>query len=248
MRIDGRQADEIREVKITRNFQKFAAGSVLIEMGDTKVICSASIENKVPQFLRNSGQGWITSEYSLLPGSTEERTKREVASGRLSGRTYEIQRLVGRSLRAIVDLSSIGEKTIWIDCDVLQADGGTRTASITGAWFALFDSLLTLKTNNEVLPVKDYLAAISVGIVDDNLLLDLNYHEDSRASVDMNLVMTGQSKFVEIQGTAEGVPYDQNQLQDLLELGKSGINNLIRIQQEYASEFFKNRLTNKGLG
>lgn len=248
MRNDGRNTDQMREVKITRNYQQFAAGSVLIEFGNTKVICSASIEQKVPPFLRNSKSGWITAEYSLLPGSTPERTQRDSSRGRVSGRSHEIQRMIGRALRAVVDLRTLGESTIWIDCDVLQADGGTRTAAITGAWFALFDALLALDRNKKGFPVKDYLAAISVGIVDGKELLDLDYSEDSQASVDLNLVLTGQSKIVEIQGTAEQNPFSLDRLNSLLAIGQKGIDYLIGLQQTYVGDFFRDHFKQTGLG
>src|SRR5512136_385519 len=205
-RSDGRGADALRPVKITRNYLKHAEGSVLIEMGDTKVICSASVEERVPQFLRKTGRGWITAEYSMLPRSTHTRTARDSLTGRGSGRSFEIQRLIGRSLRSVTNLDGFGERTIWIDCDVIQADGGTRTASITGAFVALVDAFRKMVKNGmiEKIPIKDSVAAISVGKVDGEVLLDLDYEEDSRAEVDMNVVMTGDGKFVEIQGTAEG--------------------------------------------
>lgn len=207
-RIDGRQADQLRPVKITRNFIQHAEGSVLIEVGGTKVICTATIEDKVPIWLRGSGQGWITAEYAMLPRATPQRNIREVTKGKPSGRSQEIQRLVGRSLRSVVNLTALGEKTVWIDCDVIQADGGTRTAAITGAFVALADALAVVaKDDQEPLPLYDYLAATSVGIVDNQLLLDLCYQEDSRAAVDMNLVMTGNGQLVEIQATAEGAPF-----------------------------------------
>lgn len=241
MRIDGRKADEMRPFTITRNFQKFSSGSVLVEFGDTKVICSASIENKVPLFLRGKRQGWLTAEYSLLPGSTAERTQRDSSRGKVSGRSHEIQRLIGRSMRAIVDMAALGERTIWLDCDVLQADGGTRTASVTGAWFALADALMTLDKTNNGFPIKDYCAAISIGIVQDQVLLDLNYAEDSQASVDLNLVLTGSEKIVEIQGTSEMAPFEFSRLNEILEMGKKGIAQLISIQKDYMGEYFKNR-------
>lgn len=203
-RSDGRGPKALRPVRITRNYLKHAEGSVLIQIGDTKVICSASVEERVPPFLRNTGKGWVTAEYSMLPRSTNTRTPRDKGGG--GGRAFEIQRLIGRSLRSVADLSAFGEKTIWIDCDVIQADGGTRTASITGAYVALVDAFQKMVRNGDVekVPVKDSVAAISVGKVDGEVLLDLNYEEDSKAEVDMNVVMTGSGKFVEIQGTAEG--------------------------------------------
>lgn len=238
MRSDGRQPDKLRPVTITRRYIKRAEGSVLIEVGDTKVICTASVENKVPPFLRNSRQGWITAEYGMLPRSTDTRMQRESTRGRVSGRTHEIQRLIGRSLRSVVDLSKIGERTIWIDCDVIQADGGTRTASITGACIALFDALTYMRKNKDIdnMPLKDFVAATSVGVVNGQVLLDLNYIEDSRADVDMNIVMTGSGKFVEVQGTAEEEPFTAEQMQEMLSLAKAGINELIKIQRGYLGE------------
>lgn len=230
-RIDGRQADQLRPVKITRNFIQHAEGSVLIEVGGTKVICTATIEDKVPIWLRGSGQGWITAEYAMLPRATPQRNVREVTKGKPSGRSQEIQRLVGRALRSVVNLTALGEKTIWIDCDVIQADGGTRTASITGAFVALADALAVVaKDDQEPLPLYDYLAATSVGIVDNQLLLDLCYQEDSRATVDMNLVMTGNGQLVEIQATAEGAPFSHQELEVLLSLGGKGISELVAFQ------------------
>lgn len=238
MRNDGRQADKLRPVTITRRYIKRAEGSVLIEVGDTRVICTASVENKVPPFLRNCGQGWITAEYGMLPRSTDSRMQREASRGKVSGRTQEIQRLIGRTLRSVVDLTSLGERTIWLDCDVIQADGGTRTASITGACIALFDALTYMRKNNDIrtMPLKDFVAATSVGIVNGQALLDLNYHEDSKAQVDMNVVMTGGGQFVEIQGTAEEDPFSEEQMQKMLALAKSGIAELIQIQRSYLGE------------
>ncbi|RMH31618.1 MAG: ribonuclease PH [Nitrospirae bacterium] len=233
-RSDGRQVNEIRPVKITRPFTKYAEGSVLIEMGDTKVICTASVEEKVPPFLRDKGQGWITAEYGMLPRSTHDRSAREASKGRQGGRTLEIQRLVGRTLRAVTDMTQMGERTVWIDCDVIQADGGTRTAAITGSFIALADAFGKLCAD-QILPhrpLKDYLAAISVGKVNGQILLDLAYDEDSLAEVDMNLVMTGQGRFVEIQGTAEQAPFDKTDLDAFLTLGWTGIQSLIKLQQE----------------
>lgn len=238
MRNDGRQPDKLRPVTITRRYIKHAEGSVLIEVGDTRVVCTASIENKVPPFLRNSGQGWITAEYGMLPRATDTRTQREVSKGHVSGRTSEIQRLIGRSLRAVVDMTKLGERTIWLDCDVIQADGGTRTASITGACIALFDALTYMRKNNDLgaMPLRDFVAATSVGIVNGQILLDLNYIEDSKAEVDMNVVMTGSGKFVEIQGTAEQEPFSAEQMQSMLAAAKGGIDELIRIQRSYLGE------------
>ncbi len=238
MRADGRKQDEFRSIKITPGYLKFTPGSVLIEMGDTKVICAATVENKVPPFLRGGKKGWLTAEYSLLPQSTEKRTIREVARGKIAGRTSEIQRLIGRSLRSVVDLAALGEKTVWIDCDVVQADGGTRTAAITGAFIALVQAMRFLQKKGELktFPVKDFLAAASVGIVAGEPLLDLNYAEDFAAEVDMNVVMTGQSRFVEVQGTAEGAPYTRENLDYLLDLATLGIEELINLQKEILGE------------
>jgi ribonuclease PH len=234
MRRDGRKNHEIRKVKIQRNFLETAEGSVLISMGNTRVICTATIEDKVPPFLKDQKKGWVTAEYSMLPRATQTRTYRESSTGRVSGRTHEIQRLIGRALRSVVDLSGLGERTIWIDCDVLQADGGTRTASITGAFICLADALRYAIRNGliEKTPLKDYLAAISVGVVHGEPMIDLCYHEDSSAEVDMNVVMTGNGQYVEIQGTAEGLPFSRETLDSLLTLAGEGINNLIQIQKK----------------
>jgi ribonuclease PH len=233
-RIDGRQRDEIRHVNVTRPFIKHADGSVLLEMGDTKIICTASIEEKVPPFLRDKGQGWITAEYAMLPRATHERTPREASRGKQSGRTLEIQRLVGRALRAVTDMSVMGERTILIDCDVIQADGGTRTASITGAFIALVDAFVKLQDQKllKKIPLTDYLAAVSVGKVGGELLVDLCYEEDSMAEVDMNLVMTGQGRLVEVQGTAERGTFGKNELDDFLTLGWDAIQRLVKLQKE----------------
>ncbi len=238
MRADGRKNNEVRSVKIQRNFVESAEGSVMISMGNTKVICTASIEDKVPPFLRDQKKGWITAEYSMLPRATQMRTMRESTIGRVSGRTHEIQRLIGRALRSVVDLSGLGERTIWIDCDVLQADGGTRTASITGAFICLSDALKYALRNGliERTPLKDYLAAISVGVVRGEPVIDLCYSEDSTAEVDMNVVMTGSGKFVEIQGTAEGIPFSKTSLDSLLKLAEGGITDLINIQKRLMEE------------
>lgn len=233
-RIDGRNEQELRPVKITRNFIKHAEGSVLIEVGETKVICTATIEEKVPPFVKGTGKGWITAEYSMLPRSTKSRNIREAAKGKIGGRTHEIQRLVGRALRSIVDMEALGERTIWVDCDVIQADGGTRTASITGAFVAMVDAMAKLVANGTIakIPLTDYLAATSVGKIDGQILLDLNYVEDSRAQVDMNLVMTGNGKFVEVQGTAEDQPFSREELDELLAYAEKGIQSLIQIQKD----------------
>ncbi len=232
MRVDGRKADELRKLRITRKYIKSAEGSVLIEMGDTKVICTATIDNAVPPFLKGRGTGWVTAEYAMLPRSSAQRIQRERSKG--GGRTYEIQRLIGRSLRSVVDMAGLGERTVLIDCDVIQADGGTRTASITGAYIALVDGLRHLQKEGIVtsIPVKDYLAAVSVGIVGGKPMLDLCYREDSVAEVDMNLVMTGRGKIVEVQGTAEGDPFTRAELGKLLALGGKGIRALVRRQKE----------------
>lgn len=233
-RVDGRQIDEMRQVKITRNYLKYAEGSVLIEVGNTKVLCAATVEDKVPPFLKGSGEGWITAEYSLLPRSTQTRNIREAAKGKLTGRTHEIQRLIGRALRSVVDLKALGEKTIWIDCDVIQADGGTRTASITGAFVALVDAINSVYTNpDKPFPVKDFIAAASVGILASNeAVLDLCYTEDSAAMVDMNVVMTGGGQLVEVQGTGEKRPFSRSELDQLLKLAEQGITALIDYQKD----------------
>lgn len=238
MRVDERRNDELRKITITKDYIKHAEGSVLIEVGDTKVICTATIEDKVPPFMRGQGKGWVTAEYSMLPRATETRNVRESSKGKLSGRTMEIQRLIGRALRSVVDLEKLGEKTIWLDCDVIQADGGTRTASITGAFVAMADALGKLKHKNgwNKLPIRDYLAATSVGIVGGELVLDLSYVEDSSARVDMNIIMTGKGEFVEIQGTGEESPFSYEQLQGLLELGKKGVEELISQQKAALGE------------
>ncbi len=234
MRPDGRKNDELRNLKIVRKFIKTAEGSVLIEMGDTRVICTASIEDKVPNFLRDKKKGWITAEYGMLPRSTSARIMRESTSGRVGGRTHEIQRLIGRALRAIIDLEMLGERTVWIDCDVIQADGGTRTASISGAFIALNDALQNALRNGliERNPIKDYLAAVSVGIIKNEPRLDLCYIEDSAADVDMNVVMTGEGKIVEIQGTAESAPFSRDMLNKMLSLAEKGIGEIIKTQRE----------------
>lgn len=233
MRIDGRTNDQLRKVEITRNYIETAEGSVLIEVGKTKVICTASVEERVPIFLRNTGQGWITAEYSMLPRATHTRTIRESSRGKVSGRTMEIQRLIGRALRSVVHLKDLGERTIWLDCDVIQADGGTRTAAVTGAYVAMVDALAYLVKNKMIprMPVLDYLAATSVGIIDDVPCLDLCYEEDSNAQVDMNILMTGSEKFVELQGAGEESPFSYEQLIMLLDLAQKGIKELIQIQQ-----------------
>jgi ribonuclease PH len=234
MRSDGRKAKQLRPLSITPSYIKTADGSVLIEMGDTKVICTAKLEERVPPFLRNSGKGWITAEYGMLPGSSQVRIGRESVRGKIGGRTHEIQRLIGRSLRAIADLKSFGERTIWIDCDVIQADGGTRTASITGAYVALVEAMRgwLRKGIINVDPIRDSVAAVSIGIVDGKILLDLAYDEDSRADVDMNFVMTGSGKFIEVQGTAESAPFTKKQMERMTEVAQQGIRELVKAQQK----------------
>lgn len=233
VRADGRTADELRRIKITRHYLKNPAGSVLIEVGNTKVICAATIEERVPRFLKGSGEGWITAEYALLPSSTETRSPRESMRGRVTGRTHEIQRLIGRSLRSVMDMKALGERTVMIDCDVIQADGGTRTASITGAFVALVEALATVYKPEHVFPVKDFLAAVSVGISKDNkVLTDICYEEDSQAMVDMNVVMTGNGEFIEVQGTGEGRPFSRQELDALLAAAANGIGNLISYQKD----------------
>jgi ribonuclease PH len=231
-RSDGRQALDLRRVKIVRNYLKYAEGSVLVEFGDTKVICAASVEEKVPLFLKGMGEGWVTAEYSLLPRSTQVRNVREVAKGKPSGRTHEIQRLIGRALRSVTNLKALGERTVTIDCDVVQADGGTRTASITGAYVALVDAVSTFYAADNPFPVTDFLAAVSVGVVDGEVLLDLCYEEDSRAYVDLNLVMTGEGHFVEVQGTGEKAPFSKDQLRQMLAAGEQGVRELIDYQKD----------------
>lgn len=237
-RFDGRAADQMRPVKITRNFTKYAEGSVLIEIGDTKVICTATVEEKVPPFLKGAGKGWVTAEYSMLPRSAPTRIIRESAKGKVTGRTHEIQRLVGRALRSIVNMEALGERSIIIDCDVIQADGGTRTASITGSFVALMDALRTLANRQLIkeIPVSEYLAAISVGKVGDEVVLDLAYEEDSKAEVDMNVVMTENGKFIEVQGTAEGLPFSREELDNMLAIAQKGILELIEIQKKALDE------------
>ncbi|HHY32529.1 MAG TPA: ribonuclease PH [Firmicutes bacterium] len=252
-RQDGRANHEIRPVRITRGYMKYAEGSALIEVGDTRVVCTATLEDRVPQFLKGQGKGWVTAEYGMLPRATSERNPREATKGK-SGRSYEIQRLIGRALRAVVDLEALGERTVWVDCDVIQADGGTRTAAITGAFVALVEALSLLSCDDgeagdaegagraagrelaHPIPVKDFIAATSVGIVDGELLADLSFDEDSRASVDMNVVMTGGGKLVEVQGTAEGHPFSKADLDRMLRLAKGAIDTLVSIQREVLGE------------
>ena len=238
IRRDGREPDDRRPAVFTRDFTEFAAGSVLVETGKTRVLCTASVEERVPPWMRNKGRGWVTAEYSMLPGSTPDRVNREAARGKQSGRTQEIQRLIGRSLRAITDLDAMGEVQITVDCDVLQADGGTRTAAICGGYVALHDacSRLVAARKMPAHPLTDQCAAISVGVVDALGHLDLDYSEDVRAEVDMNVVMTGSGRFVEVQGTAEGVPFTRNELDDLIGLAEKGISELFALQREVLTE------------
>jgi ribonuclease PH len=233
MRNNGRSNDKIRDLKISRNFLKFPDGSVLVEMGETKVICGVSIEDKVPAFLKNSGKGWLTAEYSMLPRATQSRTVREAVTGRVGGRTHEIQRLIGRALRAVVNLDVIGERTIWIDCDVIQADGGTRTASITGGFVALVEALWNLKKRGiiEKIPLRDSIAAVSVGVVKNEVMLDLSYSEDSNADVDMNFVMTGKGMLIEVQGTAEKAPFSKEVFDTMYDYAHKGIGEITRAQK-----------------
>jgi ribonuclease PH len=234
MRSDNRQPDELRPTKITPNSMVHAEGSVLIEVGRTRVLCSASVEDRVPPFMKNSGKGWVTAEYGMLPRATSTRTTREASIGKVGGRTHEIQRLIGRSLRSVTRLPQLGERTIWIDCDVIQADGGTRTAAITGAFVALVLALETMRAKGQIaaIPIDDYVAATSVGIVGGAPLLDLAYDEDSRADVDMNIIKTGRGLFIEVQGTAEHTPFDRAALDSLLGLADKGIQELIALQRE----------------
>jgi len=237
VRIDGRGLDKLRKVTITRNYLKYPEGSCLIEMVNTRVICTASVEESVPQFLRNSGTGWVTAEYGMLPRSCQSRIPR----GKDSGRTYEIQRLVGRSLRSVTDMKYLGERTIWIDCDVIQGDGGTRTAAITGSFISLVDALQKLKKDGKIakVPVGDYIAATSVGILDGNMLLDLCYEEDSKAEVDMNVIMTGSGEFIEIQGTAERRPFSKEKMDSMLDFAKKGIAELFTIQRKLVGDILQ---------
>jgi ribonuclease PH len=243
LRTDGRASDDLRALKITRDFIPSAEGSVLIEAGQTRVIVTATVDDGVPSFLKGTGKGWVTGEYGMLPRSTEERTPREAARGRQSGRTLEIQRMIGRTLRAATDLKALGERTVWLDCDVIQADGGTRTASVTGAFVALALALERMVSAGMLrsVPLLDSVAATSVGIVGDELFLDLTYEEDSRAQVDMNVVMTGGGQFVEVQASAEGRPYTGQELQDLLELAAGGIGQITEMQRELLHMKFRGR-------
>ena len=241
MRSDKRPADQLRPITITPNVNEHAEGSVLIEAGRTKVICTASIEDRVPPFLRNSGKGWVTAEYGMLPRATSTRTQRESTAGKVGGRTQEIQRLIGRSLRAVMNLPALGERTIYLDCDVIQADGGTRTASITGAFVALALALGKLKERGvlKTIPLSDYVAATSVGIVDGEILLDLAYEDDSRAEVDMNIIKTGDGRFIEVQGTAEAIPFGRDALNSLLDIADIGIGQLIEKQRAIVGHLVK---------
>jgi ribonuclease PH len=237
-RTDNRAPNAIRPTRLTPNYTKHAEGSVLIEVGDTRVICTASVEDRVPPFRRNSGKGWVTAEYGMLPRATSTRSQREASAGKVGGRTQEIQRLIGRSLRAVTRMEDLGERTIWVDCDVIQADGGTRTASITGGFVALALAIRKMREQGTIAkaPLTDYVAATSVGIVDGEPRLDLAYEEDSRAEVDMNVVQTGAGRFIEVQGTAEGAPFDRTGLLALLDLAQTGIAELNRLQREIVGE------------
>lgn len=234
MRNDGRQQDQIRPVTITPSYIKHAEGSVYIEVGQTKVICTASIEERVPPFMKGQGRGWITAEYSMLPRATQTRNQREAVKGKLGGRTMEIQRLIGRALRSVVSLEKLGERTITLDCDVIQADGGTRTTSISGAFVAMTMAIHKLYEAKQItrFPINDFLAAVSVGVVGEKRLLDLNYEEDSKAKVDMNVVMTGNGKFVEVQGTGEDAPFSREEMDELLRLAELGVNEMIAEQKK----------------
>ncbi len=231
-RHEGRKNDQLREINVTKDYIKYAEGSCLIEFGDTKVITTATVEDTVPPFLKGKGVGWVTAEYSMIPRSCKTRVQREAAKGKLGGRTHEIQRLIGRSMRSVVDMSKLGERTVWMDCDVIQADGGTRCASITGSFISLVLALNKMKKEKLIkeIPVSDYVAAVSVGIIDGKPVLDLNYDEDSSAEVDMNVIMTGGGRFIEIQGTAEREPFTEKDMEELLSLAKKGIGKLIEVE------------------
>jgi ribonuclease PH len=241
MRSDNRPANQLRETTITPDYLMHAEGSVLISAGNTKVICTASVEDRVPGFLRNSGKGWVTAEYGMLPRATSTRMQREASSGKVGGRTQEIQRLIGRSLRSVTNLPALGERTVWIDCDVIQADGGTRTASITGAFVALALALEKMRERDMIrtIPLSDYVAATSVGVVDGEPLLDLAYDDDSRADVDMNIVKTGDGRFIEVQGTAEAIPFGRDALNTLLDLADLGIRQLVEKQRALVGHLVK---------
>ena len=239
MRVDGRLLEQLRPTRLTPNYLAHPEGSVLIEAGQTKVICTASVEDRVPPFLRNSGKGWVTAEYAMLPRATNTRSQRESTRGKVGGRTQEIQRLIGRSLRTVTRLDALGERTITLDCDVIQADGGTRTASITGAFVALVLALQKMRERDQIrtMPVQDYVAATSVGMVGGEAMLDLAYAEDSKADVDMNIVKTGSGEYIELQGTAEAVPFGRDGLNRLLDLGDTGIRQLFALQREFVGQF-----------
>jgi ribonuclease PH len=241
MRTDTRASNQLRDTTITPDYLEHAEGSVLIQAGRTRVICTASVEDRVPPFLRNTGKGWVTAEYGMLPRATTTRTQREASAGKVGGRTQEIQRLIGRSLRSVTNLTALGERTIWIDCDVIQADGGTRTASITGAFVALALALEKMRERDMIktIPLADYVAAISVGIVDGEPLLDLAYEDDSRAEVDMNVVKTGSGRFIEVQGTAEAMPFGRDALDQLLDLADLGIGQLVAKQKAIVGRLIK---------
>ena len=234
MRVDGRKNEQLRPVKVTRNYTKYAEGSVYIEVGDTKVLCNVSVEEKVPQFLKGAGEVWITAEYNMLPRSTGTRKVRDIARLKLDGRTMEIQRLIGRALRSVVDLKALGERTLWIDCDVIQADGGTRTTSISGAFIAMVDAINKIHKTKpfKVYPIRNFVAATSVGILNGEKILDLCYEEDSKAMVDMNIIMTDDGEFVEVQGTGEEKPFSRAELNELLDLGEKGAKQMIQVQKD----------------
>ncbi|WP_194191865.1 ribonuclease PH [Clostridium chrysemydis] len=233
MRIDGRKNDQLRNIKVTRNYTKYAEGSVFIEVGDTKVLCNVSVEDRVPPFLKGTGEGWITAEYNMLPRATGNRKIRDIARLKVDGRTMEIQRLIGRALRSVVDLKALGERTLWVDCDVIQADGGTRTTSISGAFIALVDAINKLHKERpfKIYPIRSFVAATSVGVLGEEKILDLCYEEDSNAKVDMNIIGTDSGEFVEVQGTGEESPMTRNELNDLLDLGEKGLKQMIQIQK-----------------
>lgn len=237
-RIDGRKKDEIRKIKITRNYISHADGSVFIEMGKTRIVCTATVEDKVPRFLAGKGSGWITAEYDMIPSAAPQRIVRAQTAGRINGRTHEIQRLIGRSLRSVVDLNKIGERTIWIDCDVIEADGGTRTASITGSFVALFDCMHSMIERKiiDIIPVERFLAAVSVGIVDGEILVDLCFKEDSKAQVDMNVVMNSRDELIEVQSTAEVTPFSREDFDKMLEKATIAIKEIIEIQKKILSQ------------
>lgn len=237
-RIDGREKDEIRKIKITRNYISHADGSVFIEMGKTRIICTATVEDKIPKFLTGKGSGWITAEYDMIPGAAPQRIVRAQTTGRINGRTHEIQRLIGRSLRSVVDLNKIGERTIWVDCDVIEADGGTRTASITGSFIALFDCMHSLIERKiiDIMPVENFLAAVSVGIVDGEILVDLCFKEDSKAQVDMNVVMNSRGELIEVQSTAEVNPFSREDFDKMLGKATAAIKEIIEIQKKILSQ------------